>query len=166
MELKYWPKSEILELFRGLGVKFVTVSFEGGGDSGDVNAIRLYADNPETTQPQMDLLEATGQSIGVGADLSYLSLIDSLSKPVYDKYYGFDGDPYVSGSLTWDIATGGLKMEGEESQTVSEGFCDEEVGYESCQIDNSNWTVLAPTDDQSIDPAGDTESDTDSDGAD
>lgn len=174
MSKEHWPKSKILELFRGLGIKFVAVSFEGGGDSGDVGSIKLYRDDPETTEPQMDLLEATGQSIGVDADFSYLSLIDSLSKPVYDKYCGFDNEPFVTGCLMWDITTGELQMEGEESQTVSESFCDEAVDYEPGPGDREYFTGTTFQPDSESQPShatldesdGDPELGTESDGAD
>lgn len=129
MAEEHWPKSKILELFQGIGVKFVVLGFNGGSDSGEVSSIRLFADTPATSQPVMDLLEAVGQSIGVSEEFSYLSLVDSLSKPIFDKYCGFDGEPYVDGNLTWDITTGELEMTGDETVSVSESFTNVDVAY-------------------------------------
>lgn len=104
------------------GAAKAVVHFSGGGDDGGVE--------------QISLLNSEGKEIGTLQEYVYggddkqtpadTELAEALSKPVYDKYYSFAGEFYVSGTVVWDAETRKHKMSGQESVETYEEFEDEE----------------------------------------
>jgi hypothetical protein len=80
------------------GADRAVVLFSGGCDEGGVDSITLYRGD-----------EPLGQLRGLGA--ADEALADALSQDVYDRWYGFEGDFSVSGSVTWDLAGNAITFE-------------------------------------------------------
>jgi hypothetical protein len=135
-----WPEDRIFQFIKDCGATEVRVNFCGGSDSGCTDSVIFVNSNGDEL---FDLLAEVGQSYGqaklVGED--YASLIESLEKPIYDKYTSFDGDPYVTGQLTWDTSTRLITMTGDETYPVDCAI--------SCDIDYASGEI---TRDEGEDP--------------
>lgn len=106
----------------------VTVHFSGGNDEGGAESIvAVSADGAET-----DLLvnpevyqdwDTKKWVVGYGDnarpatedEIASKQLAETLEAPVYHAYGGFAGDFSVSGTVTWDVATGKVVMAKRES---------------------------------------------------
>lgn len=127
-----WPKDRIFQFIKDCGAEQVFVNFSGGGDSGCTDSV-LFVDS--NGAPIFDLLAEVRPSHGPAtiAGEDYASLIESLEKPIYDKYESFDNEPYVNGQLAWDTRTGSVTMTGAETHSIDYSIsCD--IDYESGEI--------------------------------
>lgn len=107
----------------------VSVYFEGGNDEGGVDDIS-FKDSEGKTIKRMQEYYPTGtwnsETRTMDYDTSKVTLDELLSfnlcKPVYDKYYSFAGDFYVTGTVTWDVIKKTVTMQGNEEVKEYENF--------------------------------------------
>lgn len=123
--------SQAMRKLMDRGVAKVKVSFSGGGDEGGVESIVLYDNNGTnigTLEESYDgytynPVTKQYEQKGLTEDQEIAKV---LGKPVYDKYYSFAGEFYVSGTVDWDVFKGTHKMSGQESHEYYEDFDDGE----------------------------------------
>lgn len=56
------------------------------------------------------------------AEQEEMRLAQTLTAPIYDKYYSFDGEFSVDGQVEWDVTERRVTIEGHESVEVYEAF--------------------------------------------
>jgi hypothetical protein len=82
-----------------LGVKYVVISFQGGGDSGEIYSVDYYNLNSEAMEPPKDMVSWTKQTYGdqekTQSDISIDKVIEDIGYRVLDAtgmdWYNNDG---------------------------------------------------------------------------
>lgn len=93
-------RDEVFAAITALGATKAVLEFHGGHDEGFVDNCLLYNHDTLLTEEAPD------------------DLVEALEAPIYDKYYGFDGDFDVFGTLTWNVTERKLKLAGSETEWV------------------------------------------------
>lgn len=121
-----FDKHKALQVLRDHNVITCVLDYSGGNDEGGVDAVKVtYADgreennplwctrtyspmqhNPETNKWERAPLPEDKERANECADL--------IEQPVYDRYYSFAGDFYVSGTVTYDVPAGTVNINGDE----------------------------------------------------
>jgi hypothetical protein len=122
-------RDAVFAILKDKGVAKVEVQYSGGGDEGGVNEIYLY-DNAGKQVASMEEYygassvwdEATKTYKPADPPNDEQKLSMALCSPVYDKYGGFAGEFYVSGTVTWDVTTGKINDHGVEEVRHDEDF--------------------------------------------
>ena len=116
---------------RKRNIKSVAVHFSGGNDEGgadqfiavQVDGTEVQLDDPgvhedwNTKQPVVHQWAAAGSASrpATPEEIVQQGLVDALEAPVYAEYGSFGGEFSVSGTVTWDVAAGKVKMAKSES---------------------------------------------------
>lgn len=119
-------KRTAMALLAERGAKAATVSFSGGNDEGGVDdVILVFAD--DSTERVTSTYEGWGdRKVELTPEQQAdNALVEALSAPVYEKYYSFAGEFYVSGAVEYDVLADTVKFAGEESNMVGESFSEE-----------------------------------------
>lgn len=85
------------------GFKRVDVHFSGGNDEGGSDNIFLIAADDTATDIQNALYDNKNPNHKIA---------EALAEPVYSEYGSFAGEYYVNGTLTWDVASRKISIEG------------------------------------------------------
>jgi hypothetical protein len=110
-------RAEIFNRLRELGATTATVSFQGGGDEGGVEAI-ILADSAGIELP-LALEEnysgsrynpATQKWEPTEPNTPNQDLAAALGAPVYEQYGSFAGEFYVNGTVEYNVVAGTVKM--------------------------------------------------------
>jgi hypothetical protein len=137
--------AEAMSWLRNKGVTKLVIEFSGGNDEGGTdgytavdaagNEVALPSSNASPDRvfnPTTRRFEGEGWTVYQWSDgkdtirpatpdeISVAMVWAALEAPIYDRYYSFAGEFYVHGTLTWDVASGQHKMEGQESHEVWE----------------------------------------------
>lgn len=135
-----FDKDKTLALLKSLGITEVLLEFAGGNDEGGVESEKYKTADGEVTIPRVyadrnwgapndeELVKviwegstkrlATEEEINLAA--KYEEVRDMCEAPIYDRYYTFAGEFYVTGTLHIDVAKGTVKMEVSEGQMTYE----------------------------------------------
>lgn len=116
------------------GIVHAVVFYQGGGDEGGVDAVELFdyeiediddIEDGHDYEPTLSLYEPDFIYNPAVCGVEHFNcnnaderLAGALCGPLYSKYIGFDGEPYVTGKILWDVASGVVRLMGEESETV------------------------------------------------
>lgn len=96
------------------GYTRAVVHFSGGNDEGRADSTRLYAGdawvsfNPSRAYDRWDPLQNRFIALERTPDQH---LAEGLEAPIYQEYGTFAGEFYVSGTVTWDVATRTVDLE-------------------------------------------------------
>lgn len=131
-------RNRALGALRSRNIVKVVVHFSGGNDEGgadeitgttaDGQTVNLKGSNAHrgskfnsVTRQWEDtgwvVYDQTGERPATPDEIASSDLSDILESPVYDEYGSFAGEFYVSGTVTWDVATGRVKMERNEEMS-------------------------------------------------
>jgi hypothetical protein len=128
---KVMDRHKVFSLLKARNIVKVEVQYSGGNDEGSVNQINLI-DNAGKVEYMEEYYD--NYSVWDETTKSYRSpepptkeqlLSKSLCAPVYDKYYSFAGEFYVSGTVTWDVVAGTVKDHGVEEVSHNEDYDDD-----------------------------------------
>lgn len=121
-------KKEMWAELKNRNVAKAIVDFSGGGDEGGVESVTLYdKDNKQIGTLQESHPPQTWDSEKrcwvLNRELTMdEKLVNTLAQPVYDKYYTFAGEYYVTGQVEYDVENQQSKMNGSESHEVYDSF--------------------------------------------
>jgi hypothetical protein len=124
-------RADVFNRIRALEAVQVKVEFNGGGDEGEIGRIIL--------------LDAHGQEIGelvetpasrywsedfkscpiTQAERDHDELINALQHPVWARYGGFTGEPFVEGAVVWDACDETVSIKAQQY------FDDEDADFET-----------------------------------
>ena len=124
-------KLDAFNELRRRGIVRAVVSFSGGNDEGGVEQINLVSASGVNIQledyyPGKRWNETT-QRYESPTSSADEELAAALGEPIYDRYGTFAGEYYVDGRLIWDVATGDVKIEADQRDTL-----DDEDGCRGC----------------------------------
>lgn len=119
-------KREAMRLLAARGAKGATVSFSGGNDEGGVDGVTLIM--ADGTSVRVDeTYEGWGDRkvVLTPEQVTDNALVEALGAPVYEKYYSFAGEFYVSGAVEYDVLADTVRFAGEEQNMVGENFSED-----------------------------------------
>ena len=116
------------------GITSATVEFSGGNDEGGADRIigqkadgttvplRAYdsVDIYEDRHTGKYLVAGRGAREATSEEITAHALAEALEAPVYANWGGFGGQFYVSGTVTWDVASGKVTEESEHEYDEDE----------------------------------------------
>lgn len=116
-------KQEVIEKLREGGATRAVVEFSGGNDQGGADRIALYNGEVEICEvhehyPHYHFDQDKKEWVKVplpDEERAEAELSEALTRPVYQAYGTFAGDFDVNGVVVWDVESGQVWMEGEES---------------------------------------------------
>ncbi len=116
-------KQEVMEKLRESGATRAVVEFSGGNDQGGADRIALYNEEVEICEvhehyPHHHFDQEKKEWVKVPLpddEHAEAELSEALTRPVYQTYGTFAGDFDVNGVVVWDVESGQVWMEGEES---------------------------------------------------
>jgi hypothetical protein len=131
-------RDEVFEEMARRGASLAELAFSGGGDSGQVEGVRLFDDNdqdlgtvdapllvganvPTYAKEESKLRPATQK------ELDDYRFIEGLGGPVWEEYGSFAGEFYVEGKVHWSLNPRRVSMKGTQTVEHYEEF-DEEIG--------------------------------------
>lgn len=105
------PRTEVFNRLTAMDIQRVEVEYSGGGDEGGVDTLTYYKNDgtfyteEERYYPDEEYNIQTGEyePLPPPDDIEEILLNRALCEPVYDKYYSFAGDFYVSGKVVWNV---------------------------------------------------------------
>lgn len=124
-----WAFAKLKEM----NVDNVQVQYSGGNDSGGVDEIVfIHNDTSESIKYEVSVHRTFQDGKWVferelteDEKLNYI-----LCKPVYDKYYGFDGDNYYDGKIIWDTKNESIEDRGCVDERVSNDYTENIMDFE------------------------------------
>ena len=120
-------KGSILDALQEWGIVRVEIPFEGGHDSGGETGYDFFDDKNECCT-LTDRWSSNGNNVlrfeSKDPIVIDAELLTALAEPIYDKYYGFNNEPYVDGKCIWDVKERTITLSGTEQFTASEDFDD------------------------------------------
>lgn len=110
-------------LLKAADIVQAEVKFAGGNDEGTIESITLHKKDGTNT-----IIDYTYNNRD--------PLHEELSKPVWEKYGSFAGNFEVYGSIIWDVETGTISMNGQESCTTWSTIEEEIESIDTTETDN------------------------------
>lgn len=119
---------------RERGASSAVVEFSGGNDEGGADGITLYDAEGESIKtiteyvpdtqwnPETQKWETVEVDSEVRADVA---LGEALVKPIYDRWGSFAGEFHVYGTAKWDVETGKVELDYQESVETYSHHSDE-----------------------------------------
>lgn len=127
------------------GITKIEVEFSGGNDEGGTDALYAYDKDGNTVDLKLDRVYfgTRYNKDGTRTKVAWIDgkeitpddlptehalqnrVAEELEQPIYDRYGSFAGEFHVYGSLSWDVATGKARMNGQESVETYDDFSEE-----------------------------------------
>ena len=119
-------KAKLLAFLASAGITLVTVTFDGGGDSGQIEDIAAFKGDLSVELPG-GTVEV--MMLGYGADrptANHLCVTEATENLTYDllrqKHRGWENNDGAYGEFTFDVAAGTISLDYNERFTSSENF--------------------------------------------
>jgi hypothetical protein len=125
-ELFTLNKATVLNALTLAGVTRVVVSFDGYGDSGQIENVEAQAGDDPVTMPAaaIEFSEADlDQSAPTRSSISITEAIESLAYGVLEKTHcGWENNDGAYGDIVFDVADGVITLDYNERYTTSENY--------------------------------------------
>ena len=123
-ELQPLNKTALFDALAVAGVTLVVVSFDGYGDSGQIENVEVKAGDTVIAMPEgtIEIAEAVWDQIE--ADRSTISIADAIERLVYDlltdTHCGWENNDGAYGDFTFDVAERTITLDYNERYTASD----------------------------------------------
>lgn len=125
-ELFTLNKAALLDALELAGVTRVVVSFDGYGDSGQIENVEAQAGEDPVTMPgvAIEIAEAVwDQTEPKRASVSISDAVESLAYDVLEKTHcGWENGDGAYGDVIFDVAEGAITLDYNERYTASENY--------------------------------------------
>ena len=123
-ELRPRNKALVFDALAAAGITIVTVSFDGYGDSGQIESIEAQADGKVVDLPQADL-EINAPIWGKREpERQMISVTDAIERLVYDflseAHGGWENNEGAYGEFTFDVGERTISLDYNERYTSTE----------------------------------------------
>jgi hypothetical protein len=117
----------VFEKLKEKNITKVEVRYSGGHDSGGIESIIATLNDESFIDFDESIVPGTIYNVEskkfVHPEMTdEQRLVYLITKPVYDNYYSFNGEPYVDGILTWDVVNHTISDYGTEEVTQSDEY--------------------------------------------
>lgn len=125
-ELFNLNKAVLLNALALAGVTHVVVTFDGYGDSGQIESVEARAGDDDIGMPgaSIEIAEAIwGQSEPERSTVSIATAIESLAYDVLERTHcGWENNDGAYGDITFDVAEHAITLDYNERYTASENY--------------------------------------------
>lgn len=125
-ELFTLNKAALLNALALAGVTRVVVSFDGYGDSGQIENVEAQAGDDAVTMPgaAIEIAEAVwDQTEPTRSSISITAAVESLAYDVLEKTHcGWENGDGAYGDVIFDVAEGAITLDYNERYTASENY--------------------------------------------
>ena len=125
-ELFTLNKAALLDALELAGVTRVVVSFDGYGDSGQIENVEAQAGDDAVTMPgaAIEIAEAVwDQTEPTRSSVSIADAVESLAYDVLEKTHcGWENGDGAYGDVIFDVAEGAITLDYNERYTASENY--------------------------------------------
>jgi hypothetical protein len=123
-ELQPQNKAALFDALTAAGVTHVVVSFDGYGDSGQIENIEVKAGDATVAMPQAEIQIARAVWDQAGPERSLVSVADAIERLAYDlleqTHGGWEDNDGAYGDFTFDVAARTVTLDYNERTTASE----------------------------------------------
>jgi hypothetical protein len=125
-ELFALNKTTLLNALSQAGVTRVTVSFDGYGDSGQIENIDVRAGEDDVTMPAatIEIAESVwGEAEPKRSSVSLAAAVESLAYDVLERTHcGWENNDGAYGDIVFDVAEGVITLDYNERYTATENY--------------------------------------------
>jgi hypothetical protein len=125
-ELFALNKTTLLNALSQAGVTHVTVSFDGYGDSGQIENIDVRAGEDDVTMPAatIEIAESVwGEAEPKRSSVSLAAAVESLAYDVLERTHcGWENNDGAYGDIVFDVAEGVITLDYNERYTATENY--------------------------------------------
>jgi hypothetical protein len=125
-ELRVSNKAAILNALAAAGVTHVIVSFDGYGDSGQIEDIEAKAHDEAVKLPSGDVLIAHAAPGASEPDLRSVPIAEAIEQIVYDlldeTHRGWEDNDGAYGDFTFDVTARSITLDYNERYTAFENY--------------------------------------------
>lgn len=119
-------KAKLLAFLASAGITLVTVTFDGGGDSGQIEDIVAFKGDLSAELPG-GTVEVIMLDYGANRPAAnHLSASEAIENLAYDllrqKHRGWENNDGAYGEFTFDVAAGTISLDYNERYTASENY--------------------------------------------
>jgi len=123
-ELQPRNKAALFDAVAAAGVTHVVVTFDGYGDSGQIEHIELKAGDATVAMPQAEIEIASAVWAQAEPERSLVSVADAIERLAYDfleqTHGGWEDNDGAYGDFTFDVAARTITLDYNERTTASE----------------------------------------------
>lgn len=120
-------KSALFDALAAAGLSRVVVTFDGSGDSGQIESIDARADDAPASLPSVDIEIASPTWDGSDLDRRLMLVAEAIEKLAYDFLEGTHGGWEVNegafGEFTFDVAERAIRLDYHERVETSVYHC-------------------------------------------
>jgi hypothetical protein len=117
-------KAALLDALAAAGVTLVVVTFDGYGDSGQIEGIEVKAGDGIVAMPEGEIEIASAVWDQIEPDRSTVSIADAIERLTYDllndTHCGWENNDGAYGDFTFDVAERTITLDYNERYTASE----------------------------------------------
>ena len=117
-------KAALFDALAATGITSVLVTFDGSGDSGQIEGINATADGEPAALPTVDVAIATPAWDGSGLDHRTLPIADAIERLAYDfleeAHGGWENNEGAFGEFTFDVGERAIRLDYNERIETSE----------------------------------------------
>jgi Family of unknown function (DUF6878) len=128
-ELQPINKTALFDALAAAGVTHVVVSFDGYGDSGQIENVEVKAGNTVVAMPEASVEIAEAVWGKPKPDRTAVSIADVIERLVYDfltdTHCGWENNDGAYGDFTFDVAARAITLDYNERYTASENYTHE-----------------------------------------
>ncbi|HLG86005.1 MAG TPA: hypothetical protein VKZ79_02295 [Alphaproteobacteria bacterium] len=123
-ELQPLNKAVLFDALAAAGVTLVVVSFDGYGDSGQIESVEVKAGDTVVTMPKVTIDIADAMWDQVEPNRSNISIADVVERLAYDfltdTHCGWENNDGAYGDFTFDVAERTITLDYNERYTASD----------------------------------------------
>lgn len=125
-ELFVLNKAELLNALALTGITHVVVTFDGYGDSGQIEDVQVRAGDDDIAMPSaiIEICEAVwGEPEPKRSSVSIATAVESLAYDVLERTHGgWENGDGAYGDITFDVAARAITLDCNERYTASENY--------------------------------------------
>ncbi len=125
-ELQPLNKAALFDVLAAAGITLIVVSFDGYGDSGQIENVETKAGDAVVAMPEGTVEIADAVRDQSEPDRSAISIADAIERLVYDfltdTHCGWENNDGAYGDFTFDVAERTITLDYNERYTASEYY--------------------------------------------
>lgn len=119
-------KAALFDAFHAVGITLVTVAFDGGGDSGQIESVDAFAGDAPADMPEAQIALLKAQPDGSGTETTIMPIADVIEDLVYQlltqSHPGWENNDGAYGEFRFDVAARTITLDHNDRYTAVESF--------------------------------------------
>ena len=119
-------KAALFDAFQTVGITLVTVAFDGGGDSGQIESVDAVAGDEPADLPQVQITLLKAQPDGSGTETAIMSVADAIDDLAYQlltqSHPGWENNDGAYGEFRFDVSARTITLDHNDRYTAVESF--------------------------------------------